>query len=76
MQNGKHPAHKPLELLKSVVLAATHEDDLILDPFCGSSTTGLAAHLCGRRFAGIDTQKEYIHLSIERFEELIATEET
>ncbi|HEY4508395.1 MAG TPA: site-specific DNA-methyltransferase [Candidatus Paceibacterota bacterium] len=67
---GKHPTQKPEELLKRVVLASTNKDDLILDPFAGSSTTGLVAYLFGRRFIGIDTEKKYLDLSIARFEEL------
>ena len=67
---GKHPTQKPIELLKRIVLASTNKGDLILDPFTGSSTTGLAAYLLGRKFIGIDTEKEYLDLSIKRFEEL------
>ena len=67
---GKHPTQKPAELLKRIVLASTNKGDLILDPFTGSSTTGLAAHLYGRRFVGIDTEKKYLDLSVKRFEEL------
>lgn len=67
---GKHPTQKPLDLLRRIVLASTNEGDLILDPFTGSSTTGLAAHMFGRKFVGIDTEKEYLDLSIKRFEDL------
>lgn len=67
---GKHPTQKSSELLRRVVLASTNKGDLILDPFTGSSTTGLAAHLFGRKFIGIDTEKKYLDLSIQRFEEL------
>ena len=67
---GKHPTQKPIELLKRVVLASTNKNDLILDPFTGSSTTGLAAYLLGRKFIGIDNEKKYLDLSIKRFEEL------
>ena len=67
---GKHPTQKPIDLLKRIVLASTRKGDLILDPFAGSSTTGLAAYLYGRSFIGIDTEKEYLDLSIKRFEEL------
>lgn len=67
---GKHPTQKPLDLLKRIVLASTNKGDLILDPFAGSSTTGLAAYLYGRNFVGIDTEKQYLDLSIHRFEEL------
>ncbi len=67
---GKHPTQKPEELLRRVVLASTNKGDLILDPFTGSSTTGLVAYLYGRKFIGIDTEKEYLDLSIKRFEDL------
>jgi len=67
---GKHPTQKPFDLLKRIVLASTNKGDLILDPFTGSSTTGLAAYLYGREFIGIDTEKQYLDLSVKRFEEL------
>jgi site-specific DNA-methyltransferase (adenine-specific) len=63
---GKHPTQKPLELLKRVVLSSTDEGDLVVDPFTGSSTTGLACHAYSRRFIGIDTNKEYLDLSKKR----------
>lgn len=64
---GKHPTQKPLELLKRVILTSTDKGDLVLDPFTGSSTTGLAAYLYERKFVGIDTEKKYLDLSIKRF---------
>jgi site-specific DNA-methyltransferase (adenine-specific) len=67
---GKHPTQKSLELLKRVVLASTNEGDVILDPFTGSSTTGLAAAMYGRKFIGVDTEPKYLDLSIKRFEKL------
>jgi len=67
---GKHPTQKPCALLDRVVLASTREGDLVLDPFTGSSTTGLAAHSRGRRFVGIDTDREYLALSVSRFHEM------
>ena len=65
---GKHPTQKPLELLKRIILASTNKGDLILDPFTGSSTTGLVAYSHGRKFIGIDKEKKYLDLSIKRFE--------
>jgi len=67
---GKHPTQKPEDLLKRVVLASTNKGDLIIDPFTGSSTTGIAAYLLGRNFIGIDTDKKFLDVSIKRFEEL------
>ena len=67
---GKHPTQKPLDLLKRIVLASTAEGDIVLDPFTGSSTTGLASILNGRKFIGIDTEKDYLELSKKRFLDL------
>lgn len=67
---GKHPTQKPEELLRRIILASTNKGDVILDPFCGSSTTGIMAYLYGRKFIGIEIEKEYLNLSIKRFEEL------
>jgi len=67
---GKHPTQKPSLLLKRIVLASTNKGDLIVDPFAGSSTTGLVAYFYGRDFIGIDNTPEYLDLSIKRFESL------
>jgi site-specific DNA-methyltransferase (adenine-specific) len=67
---GKHPTQKPIELLKRIIASSTKEGDIVLDPFTGSSTTGLAAHLYDRKFIGIDMEKEYLDLSIKRFKQL------
>src|SRR6201995_4452448 len=61
----KHPTQKPVELLRRVILASTAPGASILDPFAGSSTTGIAAALIGdRQFTGIEREKKYIELSI------------
>lgn len=60
---GKHPTQKPLEILDKIILASTKENDLILDPFCGSSTTGISANKLNRSYIGIDNSKEYLELS-------------
>jgi site-specific DNA-methyltransferase (adenine-specific) len=67
---GKHPTQKPMELLKRVVLSSTDKGDLILDPFAGSSTTGLVAYAYDRKFIGIDNNQGYLDLSIRRFNDL------
>lgn len=67
---GKHPTQKPLELLKHIVLSSTNKGDVILDPFTGSSTTGIAAAMHGRKFIGIDMEKDYLELSKKRFADL------
>ncbi len=67
-QQGKHPTQKPLRLLYRAILASTNIGDRILDPFAGSSTTGVAANLMSRCFVGIDENKDYLDLSIRRRE--------
>lgn len=63
---GKHPTQKPLCVLSRIILASTKPGAWILDPFAGSSTTGIAANLLGRRFLGIDKEKEYLEISRNR----------
>lgn len=67
---GKHPTQKPLGLLTRIILASTNPGDWILDPFAGSSTTGIAATLCQRRFLGIEQDKTFAALSRARRIEL------
>ena len=65
---GKHPTQKPEYLLEKIVLASTEEGQVILDPFCGSGTTGVEAMRLGRRFIGIDVNAEYLDISKRRLE--------
>lgn len=67
---GKHPTQKPLALLSRIILASTQQGEWVLDPFCGSSTTGIAANLLGRRFLGIDQEHDFVMMSKNRREEL------
>lgn len=66
--HGKHPTQKPSKLLERIVLASTDSGDVILDPFSGSSTTGVAAVRHGRFFIGIENNREYLELSEKRIE--------
>ena len=67
---GKHPTQKPLALLARIIMASTKPGEWVLDPFCGSSTTGIAANLLGRRYLGIEQEEKYIEISKNRREEL------
>lgn len=67
---GKHPTQKPLALLTRIILSSTDENNWILDPFAGSSTTGIAASLTGRRYLGIEKEKEFVEISKNRRIEL------
>lgn len=68
--HGKHPTQKPIDLLRRVILASTNKNDVILDPFTGSSTTGIVAAMNGRKFIGIDMDKKYLDLSIKRLKDI------
>jgi len=68
---GKHPTQKPIALLERIILASTNEGDLVMDPFSGSSTTGVAAIRLKRRFVGIELESEYLSLSVKRLEQEI-----
>src|SRR3989338_3632355 len=68
---GKHPTQKPVELLNRIILASTKENDLVLDPFCGSSTTGVSSISLNRKYVGIELEDEYLKLSIKRLDEAI-----
>lgn len=63
---GKHPTQKPLRLLVRLILASTDHGDWVFDPFCGSGTTGIAANLCGRRFAGIEQDEFFCSMARSR----------
>lgn len=69
--HGKHPTQKPLALLERIVLAGSREGDCIVDPFTGSSTTGIAAVALGRRFVGIDAEDGYLALSVKRYRAVV-----
>src|SRR6201981_1793720 len=61
-----HPTQKPEALLARVILASSRPDDLVLDPFCGSGTTGAAAKRLGRRFIGIEREPAYVDMAVAR----------
>lgn len=67
---GKHPTQKPLALLSRIILASTRQGEWVLDPFCGSSTTGISANLLGRRYLGIDQELDYVDMGKRRREEI------
>ena len=66
----KHPTQKPLGLLSRIIMASTKPGAWVLDPFAGSSTTGIAANLLGRRILGIEQDEEFAKISRARREEI------
>lgn len=71
---GKHPTQKPVYLLERIIEASTNPGAVVLDPFCGSSTTGVAAKMLGRKYIGIDNVEEYIELSVRRLQQEVLHE--
>ena len=69
---GKHPTQKPEALLERIILASSNEGDIVLDPFCGSGTTGVVAIRYKRKFVGIDSERKYLdELAIPRLKDEI-----
>ncbi len=69
-----YPTQKPIMLLEQIISLSTDEGDTVLDPFCGSGTTLVAAHLMKRYSVGIDISKEAVDLTRNRLAEPVKTE--
>jgi site-specific DNA-methyltransferase (adenine-specific) len=65
---GKHPTQKPIALLDRLLLAASDEGSLVMDPFLGSGTTAIACALLGRRCVGIESDLEHVNLANVRLQ--------
>jgi len=65
-----HPAQFPLEVVERIVLASSNVGELVLDPFAGSGSTGIAAVAHGRVYLGIELREDYCALAVERFRRL------
>lgn len=63
-----HPTEKPLELMDWLTRAYTSEGQLVLDPFMGSGTTGVAALKAGRRFIGVEKDEHWFNVACRRME--------
>lgn len=68
---GKHPTQKPEHLLERIILAASDKNDIILDLFAGSGTTGVVSVRLGRLFIGIEKEKDYYELMKKRIDDEI-----
>lgn len=69
-----YPTQKPLLLLERIIEIASDEGDIVLDPFCGSGTTCVAAKMMNRFYIGIDVSKDAVELSESRLESPIRTD--
>lgn len=59
LSNPKHPAQKPVALLKKIITIATNENDIVFDPFMGVGSSGVAAIELGRKYIGVEINKDY-----------------
>lgn len=64
--HGRHPTQKPIALLERILIAASTPGAIVVDPFCGSGSTGVAARMLGRRFIGCDLDGGYVALAARR----------
>ena len=71
-----HITVKPIALCEHLIRLCTKEGAVILDPFNGSGTTGLSAHISNRSYIGFELEKEYYEISLKRLENLIDTSES
>ena len=76
LKNPKHPTQKPLAVLKHIIKLASRENDIILDPFMGVASTGVAARQLNRRFIGIEIDEDYYKASEKRMAETEAACQT
>lgn len=68
-RNTKHLTQKPISLIKNIILHSSNENDLILDPMCGSGTTLKACEEADRNYIGIEMVEEYYNISMERMKQ-------
>ncbi len=71
LSNPKHPAQKPVAILKKMIEIASNEGDIVFDPFMGVGSTGVAALSLGRRFIGIEKETDYFEAASQRINKMI-----
>lgn len=74
LSSPKHPAQKPVSILKKMVEIASNKGDIVFDPFMGVGSTGIAAIGLGRRFIGVEIDGNYYKAAQERINKLIDVE--
>ena len=70
---GLHPAQKPVELLERFIRVSSAENDIVLDPFIGSGSTGVACVNTNRNFIGIELDKNYFEIAEKRIRNLLGS---
>lgn len=76
LSNPKHPAQKPISILKKIIKIATNKDDIIFDPFMGVGSTGVAALSLDRRFIGVEINTNYFNAAKERINTILQTNQS
>lgn len=71
-KDPKHPAQKPVSILKKMIRIASNKDDIIFDPFMGVGSTGVAALELDRRFIGVELEESYFNVAKKRIENVLA----
>ena len=66
-----HPSEKPIKLMEHFILNSSLENDIILDPFMGSGSTGVACVNANRKFIGIELDEKYYDISCQRIKDAI-----
>jgi len=66
IKNPKHPTQKPISILKHIIKISTNANDIVLDPFMGSGSTGVASLQLKRKFIGIELNEDFYNISNER----------
>ena len=69
LKDPKHPTQKPVKVLKKLIEIASNEGDMILDPFSGVGSTGVAAIELNRKYIGIENEKDYFDASCKRLDQ-------
>jgi site-specific DNA-methyltransferase (adenine-specific) len=72
---GKHPTQKPEALLDRIIRASSNPHDIVLDPFCGSATTGVVCARLGRGFVGIDLMLPYLEIAVARLRDEVSADQ-
>ena len=72
----KHPTIKPLNIIKNFIINSSNENDIILDCFCGSGTTCVAAKELNRRFIGMEINEKYYKIAVDRLNGILANGQT
>lgn len=65
-QQNFHPTVKPIKLMAYLITLGSRPGDIVLDPFVGSGTTCIAAKMLGRKYVGIDLEKQYVKIAKAR----------